>query len=109
VFPPVWTTLYALMAVSAWRVWRLSGFHNAAMALYAIQLALNFAWSFIFFGAHRIELALVEILLLLVFILVTTIAFFRRETVACLLFLPYLGWVAFAAYLNYAIWRLNGA
>ena len=108
VFAPVWTALYALMAVAAWRVWRAGGFKTVAMALYFIQLALNFAWSFIFFSVHRIDLALDEIAVLLVFILATTAAFFRRDAIAGLLFLPYLAWTLFAAYLNYAIWLLNG-
>jgi benzodiazapine receptor len=108
IFAPVWTALYALMAVAAWRVWRVSGLRTTAMALYAIQLALNFVWSFLFFSLHRIDLALGEIVLLLAFILATAIAFFRRDTIAGLMFLPYLAWVGFAAVLTYSIWLLNG-
>ncbi|HEX3810338.1 MAG TPA: TspO/MBR family protein [Rhizomicrobium sp.] len=107
IFAPVWTALYALMAVAAWRVWRVNGWRSGAMALYAIQLALNFAWSFIFFSLHRIDLALGEIAVLLLAIAATTIIFFRRDAIAGLLFLPYLGWVAFAAFLNYSIWVLS--
>ena len=108
IFAPVWTALYLLMGYAAWRVWRVSGLRNIAMALYALQLALNFIWPVIFFGQHKIEAAFIEILILLAAILMTTIAFWRRERLAGLLLLPYLGWVGFAAALNEAVWRLNG-
>ena len=91
-FAPVWTTLYVLMAVAAWRVWRIAGTKSPEMAAYAVQLVFNFAWSAIFFAAHQIGLALVEICVLLVLILATTILFWRRDRLAGLLFLPYLAW-----------------
>jgi len=107
VFAPVWTTLYVLMAVAAWRVWRISGTRSKEMAAYGVQLALNFAWCVIFFAAHQIGLAMIEIFLSVLAILATTILFFRRDRLAGLLFLPYLGWVCFAAVLNHAFWTLN--
>ena len=107
VFAPVWTTLYVLMAVAAWRVWRSSGTKSREMVAYAVQLLFNFAWSGIFFAAHRIGLAFIEICVLVALILVTTILFWRRDPVAGLLFLPYLAWTSFAAFLNYAFWVLN--
>jgi len=107
IFAPVWTTLYVLMAFAAWRVWRVAGLRSAPLVLYLVQLVLNFAWSLIFFRAHRIELALIDIVLLWVAILATTIAFFRRDALAGALMLPYLAWVGFAAVLNYEIARLN--
>jgi tryptophan-rich sensory protein len=107
VFAPVWTTLYIVMAVAAWRVWKRTGLRNAAMAAFAIQLALNFAWSIIFFGLHAIGAALAEIALLDLAILTTVILFFRRDWVAGLLMLPYLAWVLFATLLTYAFWGLN--
>ena len=106
-FAPVWTTLYIAMAVAAWRVWRTSGTRSAEMAAYAGQLLFNFAWSAIFFGGHRIGLAFIEICILLALILVTTVLFWRRDRLAGLLFLPYLAWTGFAAFLNYAFWVLN--
>jgi len=78
------------------------------LALWGLQLALNLAWSVIFFGLHEIGAALIEIAVLALAVLVTTIAFFRRDRLAGLLFVPYLGWVAFAAFLNQAFWKLNG-
>jgi translocator protein len=107
VFAPVWTTLYALMAVAAWRVWRVTGTKSLEMGAYAIQLVFNFGWSAIFFAAHQIGLALADIVLLFLLVLITTILFWRRDRIAGLLFLPYLGWTGFAAALNRAFWALN--
>lgn len=108
-FTPVWTVLYVMMAVAGWRVWRAHGLRGAraAMALFAIQLALNLAWSFVFFGYRLIGAALVEIVALLVAIVVTTILFWRRDRIAGALFVPYAGWVGFATVLNLALWQLN--
>ncbi|MDE1937833.1 MAG: tryptophan-rich sensory protein [Alphaproteobacteria bacterium] len=105
-FAPVWTSLYVLMAVAAWRVWRKAGLRP--LALYALQLALNGAWSFIFFGAHTIGFALIEIVLLLAAVLATLGDFWGKDRLAGLFFVPYAGWVLFAGVLNAAIWRLNG-
>jgi len=107
VFAPVWTTLYVLMAFAAWRVWKVTGLRSGAMALFAVQLALNLAWSAIFFGLHQIGGALAEIALLDAAILVATILFFRRDWLAGLLMLPYLAWTLFATFLTYAFWGLN--
>jgi benzodiazapine receptor len=110
VFGPVWSLLYLAMAVAAWMVWRQVGFPRAASALnlFAVQLVLNVCWSAIFFGAHRPGLALAEILLLWLVILATLVAFRPFSRIAAWLLAPYLIWVAFAAALNFSIWRLNG-
>jgi translocator protein len=107
VFAPVWTTLYLLMAVAAWRVWRKTGWRSAAMGLWLIQLVLNFCWSFIFFGAHALLAALFELGVLWLFVLATFLAFRRADRPAAWLMVPYLAWVSFAGALNYAIWVLN--
>ena len=108
-FGPVWGILYLLMAIAAWLVWRHVGQPGAALALglYALQLALNAAWSWIFFGRHQLGMALIEILALLLAILATLIAFWRVEPLSGYLLLPYLLWVAFASVLNLTLWRLN--
>ena len=106
-FAPVWTTLYVVMAVAAWRAWRVAGTKSPEMGLYAVQLIFNLAWSAVFFAGHQIGLALIEISVLLALILATTILFWRRDLLAGLLFLPYLAWTVFAAFLNYAFWALN--
>jgi len=107
VFGPVWTMLYILMAVAAWRVWRVAGTRSEPMALFAIQLILNCAWSFIFFGAHEIAIALAEVIVLLAFIAWTTLAFRRFDTPAAWLMAPYIAWVSFATALNAAFWQIN--
>jgi len=110
VFAPVWTTLYVLMAVSAWRVWRLRGHSNIqrAMKWFAIQLILNLIWSFLFFGFQRVDWALYEIIILLPAIFVTAHKFWKHDRLAGALFVPYLLWASFATVLNGAIWLLNG-
>lgn len=109
IFAPVWTALFFMMAIAAWRVWRRDGLRNArwALTLFALQLALNLSWSIVFFGLRSIGWALVEIVALLLAILATTLVFWQRDRVAGILFVPYAAWVAFATVLNAAIWRLN--
>ena len=109
VFGPVWSVLYLMMGVAAWLVWRKAGFSGAtaAIVLFVLQLIANAAWSWIFFGLHRFGLAFIEIVVLWALILATLIAFWRHDTTAGLLMLPYLTWVSYASALNLAIWRLN--
>ena len=107
VFGPVWSMLYLSMAVAAWLVWR-QGSAAVPMTLFGIQLVFNAAWSWLFFGLHSPGAAFVDIVLLWTAIVATTVAFWRRSTLAGILFVPYLAWVSFAAVLNFTIWRLNG-
>lgn len=109
VFGPVWTTLYVLMGVAAWTVWRAArGPHTAAaLALFVAQLAANALWSWLFFGWHLGRWAAIEVLVLLGLIAATTAAFGRIRPVAAALMLPYLAWVAFASALTWAVWRAN--
>lgn len=105
-FGPVWSVLYLSMAVAAWLVWR-RGNAILPMILFGVQLALNAAWSWLFFSLHNPGLGFADILLLWAAIVATMIALWRGSLLAGLLFIPYLGWVSFAAVLNFAIWRLN--
>ena len=107
VFGPVWSVLYLAIAVSGWLVWRARPESPLTLSLWAGQLILNAAWSFIFFGLQRPGAALLEILALLVVLLLTTASFFRVGSLPGALFLPYTVWVSFAAYLNAGIWYLN--
>lgn len=111
VFGPVWTVLYALMALAAWLVWRQGGWRAAApaLALYLLQLALNVLWSWLFFGWKQGALAFADIALLLALIVATMVAFHRVRPAAAWLLLPYLAWVTFASALNYAVWQANPA
>ena len=108
-FGPVWTFLYLTIAVSGWLVWREAGFAGAVLplAIYALQLVLNAAWTPLFFGLHRADLGFFDIVLLWLSIIATISLFYPIHLGAALLLLPYLAWVTFAAALNFAIWRLN--
>jgi tryptophan-rich sensory protein len=101
--------LYALMAIAAWRIWLAppSPERNGALTLFVAQLALNLAWSWIFFRRHAIGAALVEVSVLWMVIGAATLAFSRVDLVAAWLMAPYLAWVAFACALNAGFWRLN--
>ncbi len=109
IFGPVWALLYALMALAAWLVWkrRDSELRKAALLAFGTQLFLNFCWSALFFGAHQVGLAALEILLLWLAIAVTMACFFALSKAAGWMLVPYLAWVSFASVLNIAIWRLN--
>jgi translocator protein len=109
VFAPVWTALYALMAIAAWLVWQQSGWHAATgpLVVFVVQLGLNAAWSYVFFGLHRIGLALIGIVALWLAIVVTLVSFWAVRPVAGILLVPYALWVGFATALNHAIRRLN--
>jgi len=109
VFAPVWTPLYLMIAVAAWRLWpqRHVPRVRTALWLWCAQMLLNAAWSWLFFGRHLPLAALFDILLLLGVIVAFVIVSWPRDRVAALLFLPYVAWVAFAAALNASIWWLN--
>ena len=107
VFGPVWSMLYLLMGIAAWAVWRSAGPKRMAMGLFAAQLAANALWSWLFFAWHEGGLATVEVVILLILIVATIVAFSRRSRWGALLLVPYFLWVAFAAALTFAIWRRN--
>lgn len=109
VFSPVWTTLFVLMAVAAWLVWRVNGLAGArcALRLYLVQLVFNVLWSWLFFGWHLGGWAFAEVILLWVLIGATLVAFWPVSRLAGLLLVPYLLWVSFAVALNYSVWQLN--
>ncbi len=108
VFGPVWTVLYVMMAVSAWLVWRKTGAAaRKALAVFAVQLALNAAWTPVFFGLQAPGAAFAVIVLLWFAIGATIVAFVRHSRFAALLLVPYMLWVSFAAALNWSIWRLT--
>ncbi len=105
-FGPVWTLLYAMMAVSAWLVWKKAGF-GPALLMFAVQLLINGIWSPVFFGAQSLGGGLVVIVALWFAIVGTIAMFWPVSLAAALLLLPYLAWVSFATVLNAAIWRMN--
>jgi tryptophan-rich sensory protein len=109
VFAPVWMTLYGLMAVSAWLVWktRPSGCRRRGLLFFAVQLWFNYLWSWIFFHRHMIGIAFADIVALWLTILLTLLTFRKMSRPAAWLLVPYIAWVTFAGYLNFALWRLN--
>ena len=110
VFPVVWTILYILMGIASYIV-LTSGQSQykikMALAVYLIQLAINFVWPIIFFNAQKYLLAFVWLIVLWVLILITTVLFGNISKTAGKLMIPYLLWVTFAGYLNYSIYMLN--
>lgn len=110
IFGPVWTSLYALMGIASYIVWlrRKEVNHFGFVTfVYLFQLLLNLSWSFLFFYAHQIGLAAIEILVLLAFMVCNAYLFYRINKWAGLLYLPYVLWVSFASLLNFSIWQLN--
>ncbi|RTL60835.1 MAG: tryptophan-rich sensory protein [Sphingobacteriales bacterium] len=109
-FGPVWTTLYVLMGIALYLVWKsdvTQSIKQTAFILFAVQLTLNFFWSIIFFNQHQVGWAIAEIIVLWVFILFTIFSFSKINNTAAWLLVPYISWVSFASLLNYTIWKLN--
>jgi benzodiazapine receptor len=109
IFGPMWTTLYVLMGISFYLIWKrpISLERSLAIRLFIIQFILNFCWSILFFSMHQIGRAFAEIITMWVFILLTIIQFRKLSPTAAALLIPYLLWVSFASILNGSIWQLN--
>ena len=107
-FGPVWTTLYALMGIAAWRVYQsTSEDKKRALTIFFIHLFINFIWSFLFFGLKSTLLGFAGILVLIVAIIFTMLKFFKISKLAFALMIPYLLWVSFATYISGALYFLN--
>ena len=108
-FAPVWSVLYVLMGLAAWLVWRSHGFKagRTGLVLFISQLAANALWTWLFFAWRQGAAAFVEILILWALIVATAVSFWRLNTLAGVLLLPYLAWVTFAGALTFSVWRLN--
>lgn len=108
-FAPVWTLLYAMMAVAAWLVWTERGWAKGQwpLRLFVVQLAANALWTWLFFEWHLGAVAFAEIVVLWLLIAATAAVFWRIHKLAGALLLPYLLWVSFATALNYALWQGN--
>jgi benzodiazapine receptor len=108
VFGPVWTTLYILMGISLYMVWRLTPGkeRNRALLLFGVQMALNFSWSFLFFYFHEMGFALVDIIVLWISIAAMIVLFYKLKPIAAYLNIPYILWVSFATALNAAYFAL---
>lgn len=108
VFGPVWSVLYALMAIAVWRVWlKVKRLGHMAVSLFVVQLLANGLWSWLFFTWQLGALALLELVLLWLLIAATAWRFWLVDRAAACLMMPYLAWVTFAGVLNYTLWQLN--
>jgi tryptophan-rich sensory protein len=107
-FPIAWTVLYAMIAVAGWLAWTQVGL-GPEVWLWWGSLVLNAAWSWLFFGLRRMDLAFYELVLFWVSILGMILAFAPISAVAAWLLVPYLAWVSFAGVLNWTLWRMNPA
>jgi len=110
IFAPVWTTLYVLMAFAVWRVLRLrqrTSARRLGLTLFFEQLALNTAWSWMFFAEHSPALGLINIIPQLAVVIATVIVFLRLDFAAAVALMPLAVWLSFATVLNFSVWRLN--
>ena len=106
VFGPVWTTLYILMSVAIWRIW-IKFLDRKILGIYFFHLLFNATWSVVFFGFHQIELALVNLIIILIFIIILMKIYFNKEKVSFFIMIPYFFWTFYALILNMAIVILN--
>ena len=106
VFAPVWTTLYILMSVAIWRVW-ITSFDQKILNIYFVHLFFNSTWSIVFFGFHQINLALLNLIIILIFIFILMRIYIRKNKLSFFLTLPYFFWSSYALVLNFWIAFLN--
>ena len=106
VFAPVWTTLYIMMAIAIWKIW-INSLDLRILKLYFVHLFFNGTWSIIFFGFHQIGLALINLIIILIFIILLMKNYFSRDKISFYLMIPYLLWSSYALILNSSIFLLN--
>jgi benzodiazapine receptor len=106
VFAPVWTTLYILMSIAIWIIW-IKFFDRKILKLYFFHLLFNATWSIVFFGFHQIELALINLIVILIFIIALMKIYFNKEKLSFFIMIPYFLWTSYALVLNTAIVILN--
>ena len=106
VFAPVWTTLYIMMSIAIWKIW-INSFDSKVLKLYFIHLFFNSSWSVIFFGFHQIGLALINLVIILIFIILLMKKYVTRDRISFYLMIPYFMWSSYALILNSAIFILN--
>ena len=106
-FPVVWSVLFLMMAISGWLAWRAAGFSLPVFAPFVLQMLLNAAWSWLFFGRRRMDLAFADLVALWLAIAATILSFAAVSAAAAWLLVPYLVWVTIAGCLNWSVWRRN--
>ncbi|MDC0450209.1 tryptophan-rich sensory protein [Pelagibacteraceae bacterium] len=106
VFAPVWTTLYIMMSIAIWKIW-INSFDIKILKLYFIHLFFNGTWSVVFFGFHQIGLALINLIIILIFIVLLMKSYLTRDKISFYLMIPYLLWSSYALILNSSIFLYN--
>ena len=106
VFAPVWTTLYIMMSIAIWKIW-INSFDSTILKLYFIHLFFNGTWSIVFFGFHQIGLALINLIIILIFIILLMKKYIGRDKISFYLMIPYFLWSSFALILNSSIYLYN--
>ena len=106
VFAPVWTTLYIMMSIAIWKIW-INSFNTKILKLYFIHLFFNSTWSIVFFGFHQIGLALINLVIILIFIILLMKSYLGRDKISFYLMIPYLLWSSYALILNSSIFLYN--
>ena len=106
VFAPVWLTLYFLMTLAIWKVW-INTFDSKLLNIYFVHIFFNSTWTVVFFGFHEIGLALINLIIILIFIIILMREYFIKDKISFLLMAPYLIWSSYALVLNSAIFLLN--
>jgi benzodiazapine receptor len=106
VFAPVWTALYIMMSIAIWKIW-INSFDPKILKLYFIHLLFNGSWSVIFFGFHQIGLALINLVIIIIFIILLMKSYLVRDKISFCLMIPYLLWSSYALILNSSIFLIN--
>ena len=106
VFPPVWSILYLLMSFAIWKIW-LNFFEIKLVRIYIIHIIFNSTWTIVFFGFHQIGLALINLIIILIFIVILMKEYFKKDKISFYLMVPYISWSSYALVLNSAILILN--
>ena len=106
VFAPVWSTLYIMMSLAIWKIW-IKIFDGKILKIYFIHIFFNSTWTVVFFGFHQIGLALMNLIIILIFIIILMRVYSTRDKISFILMIPYLSWSSYALVLNSAIYLLN--
>ncbi len=106
VFAPVWSTLYIMMSLAIWKIW-IKTFDSKILKIYFVHIFFNSTWTVVFFGLHQIGLALLNLMIILIFIIILMKEYFNKDIISYILMIPYLSWSGYAFILNSAIFLLN--
>ena len=106
VFAPVWSSLYLMMSLAIWKIW-INTFDIKLLKIYFVHILFNSTWTIVFFGFHQIGLALLNLIIILIFILILMKEYFKKDKISFYLMVPYISWSSYALVLNTVIFLLN--